>query len=78
MYVLMVSHDCGMNYRPEMKSEKIEDFEQKCKELNENWLRWVIEDEKGNMDMNHTCSIHNDILDTIQSVNGGGVEDSSS
>jgi len=61
MYRLMISHDCGMSYSCEKKSENVDDFKEDCKKLDEQMLRWCIE-EDGKLDMNHTCLIHKSIL----------------
>ncbi len=45
MYRLMVSADCGVNYYPEAEASSVEELLPKIEKLGR--LRWVIEDEKG-------------------------------
>jgi hypothetical protein len=46
-YKLMVSYGCGCNYELDMESDNIEDFKERCDELDKQILRWSIEDEEG-------------------------------
>jgi len=64
--LLMVSYDCGMSYHEEIRSDDINDFKEKIKMCNENMLRWVIEDENGNLNLEEIPSIHKNIINFLK------------
>jgi hypothetical protein len=66
MYILNVSHDCGLSYCPLMQSDCLDDFTAKCAKLDGDWLRWYIVDEKG--EFVDSCLIHKKILSFIGRV----------
>jgi len=66
MYKLMVSHDAGCSYNNYGESEKAEDFKVQCEKYDEEGLRWVIEDEAGNIV--EASLIHKQIISFMQSV----------
>lgn len=64
MYKLMVSHNVGISYAEEATADTIEELLPRGKELDEQMLRWVIEDEEGKVFV--FCDIHTQMMDTIQ------------
>lgn len=66
-YTLYVSHNCGMSYVPERESEDLESFQARCKELNEQMLRWSLEDEDSNPV--GVCGIHAGIMAMMTVLN---------
>jgi len=66
MFKLFVSYDCGINYDLVQESEKIEDFDSKIKEFDENWLRWYIEDEKS--ELKNVSKIHKEIITSLSVI----------
>lgn len=71
MKKLMVSYDCGSSYYPIARADNVSDFEEKIKELESDYLRYYIEDENGNIDEEHICSIHRGIVETINLLQKG-------
>ena len=69
-YRLRVSHDCGIHYEEEARSENPEDFAPRIAECERDWLRWVIEDDRDNI--THISGIHRGILDALHTANPGG------
>jgi hypothetical protein len=68
-YKLMVSYDCGISYSTEAKADTVDELVKKAVELklDENWLRWVIEDE--NEKIQEIGAIHKGILDALRRLN---------
>jgi hypothetical protein len=64
MYKLMVSWDCGISYECEKKSDNINDFKERTIELDNQMLRWSIEDNKNNL-VGIPCKIHQEIIQTL-------------
>lgn len=69
MYKLMVSHDCGHRYACEAELEKLDDLIQEAqnRKLDEQWLRWAIEDEQGNVV--EASLIHKKIIAFMDKIN---------
>lgn len=59
-YKLNVSYNCGISYRVERESDNLKELKKKGKELDEQTLRWVIDDEDGNQV--DCCAIHKNIV----------------
>ncbi len=49
MYYLLVSRNCGISYNEEAKGETITEFDAMIMEVNKQGLRWVVEDDAGNI-----------------------------
>ena len=69
-YQLMASYDCGMHYGKVMSADDIAEFGDKCRQLDEDCLRWVIEDENGNqvVEPQYMCRIYKEILLTMEAA----------
>ncbi|MFA5187639.1 MAG: hypothetical protein WC551_14255 [Patescibacteria group bacterium] len=67
MHKMMISEDCGINYYEAARSENPEDFAAKIQECERDMLRWVIEDERG--DITHASSIHLGIMHALHTAN---------
>lgn len=67
VYKLLVSYDCGMNYDSEMVSENVDDFKERCKECDENMLRWCIESAEG--EILDFSEIHKKIIHHMRTLN---------
>ncbi len=65
-YTLFVSHNCGTSYFPEKSSDNLADFVSRCEELDEQMLRWTLEDEEG--DLVSMSGVHARILSFIGTV----------
>ena len=48
-YTLYVSHDCGCSYSAEATADSPDAFAERGKQLDADWLRWYVEDERGEM-----------------------------
>jgi len=59
-YKLNVSYDCGISYNVEKESEDLKGLKKRGKELDEQMLRWDIENEKG--EQIECCAIHKEII----------------
>ncbi len=68
MYKLMVSQDCGASYYCERESYRIEDFKERTEELDNQMIRWGIDDEDNNP-IGIPCKIHREIIQTMQMLN---------
>lgn len=60
MYKLMVSYDCGTQYHLEARADDPATFKDRCEELDAQMLRWVIEDNDGQIE--DYCAIHSYLL----------------
>jgi len=60
-YTLKASNNCGISYFTCMKSNDLKVLLEKGKELDEELVRWVIEDEEFNV-VPEFCAIHKDII----------------
>ena len=65
-YKLNVSYNCGASYRVEKESDNLEELKKAGKKLDEQTLRWDIEDENGNQI--ECCAIHKGIIDFMGKV----------
>lgn len=68
-YKLMVSYDAGGSYSFKETSNDIEKLKKMGEELDKEWLRWVIEDEQG--EIMEFSLIHKQIVDTMEKINQG-------
>jgi len=59
-YKLNVSYNCGVSYRVERESDNLEELKEAGKKLDEQMLRWGIEDENG--EQIECCAIHKGII----------------
>ena len=59
-YKLSVSYNCGVTYGVERESDDLEELKKAGKELDEQMLRWDIEDENG--EAIECCAIHKSII----------------
>jgi hypothetical protein len=66
-YKLNVSYNCGTSYRVERESNNLEELKEAGKKLDEQMLRWDIEDEDG--EPIACCAIHKDIFNFMEAVN---------
>jgi len=66
---LMVSYNCGIGYGEEMRAETLEPLLARAKEmrLDEEKLRWTIEDDAG--EILEASAIHKSILSLLQREN---------
>lgn len=55
-YRLMVSYNCGMSHTHETESNDLATFDSRCKELDNQILRWTIEEQDGKIV--RVCAIH--------------------
>jgi hypothetical protein len=48
-YTFLISHNCGMSYQKALESDSLDDseFKSMAEYCNQNYLRYVIEDEQG-------------------------------
>jgi len=65
-YKLNASYNCGVSYRVEKESNNLEELKEAGKKLDEQMLRWSIEDENGNQI--ECCGIHKGIVDFMGRV----------
>lgn len=65
-YKLNVSHNCGVSYAVEKESYNLEELKKEGKKLDDQMLRWDIEDEKG--EQIECCAIHKGIVDFMGAV----------
>lgn len=65
-YKLNVSYNCGTSYRVERESDDLEELKKAGKKLDEQMLRWDIEDEEG--EQIECCAIHKGIIDFMGKV----------
>jgi hypothetical protein len=66
MYTLEVSWDCGMGYHKEAEAMDLKEFEPRCKELDDQLVRWVIR--KENEEIVGFSAIHQRILGFLDSL----------
>lgn len=66
-YKLNVSHNCGVSYGVERESDNLEELKKAGKELDEQMLRWDIEDEDGKSI--ECCAIYKGIFNFMEAVN---------
>lgn len=66
MYKLMVSYDCGMHYTCKGKAETPEELHSKTQEFDNQGLRWVIENENGEIE--DVSLIHRNIITHIAAI----------
>lgn len=66
-YKLNVSYNCGVSYRVERESNNLEELKEAGKKLDEQMLRWDIEDENG--EQIECCGVHKGIIDFMEAVN---------
>jgi len=65
-YTLFVSYNCGVNYHAEAESDNPEELIQQTQKLDEDMLRWSIEDEEGNfVDIS---KIHKNIICSMEKI----------
>ena len=73
MKCLKVSYDCGITYSHDMCIVNEGDMQTALKragEFDQSMLRWIIEDdETGEIDKEHLCSIHKDIVRVMNILN---------
>lgn len=62
MYYLLVSHNCGSTYTEAAKGETIAELEEKIVEVNNQGLRWVVEDEAGDIQTDLVCEVFANIF----------------
>ena len=67
MYILKVSSDAGCSYQEGGQSEVLGELLEIGKRHDEQMLRWVIEDESGNIV--EASAIHKNILGFMRKVN---------
>jgi len=72
MIKLLVSYDCGVHYGLDREAEEIKDLQERMIELDNEMLRWVVEDDNG--EMLAFCNIHHSIINTMRGLNAGKVE----
>jgi len=68
-YKLMASYNCGISYAPEAWGDTIEELSDAYQELEEQGMRWYIEEEDGEICKDVMCGIHKGILDFIDKLN---------
>jgi len=68
-YKLLVSYDCGIRYDVKAEADTVEELVKKAVELklDEQYLRWVIEDE--NEKIQEVGAIHKGIIDALRKLN---------
>ncbi|KKK55775.1 hypothetical protein LCGC14_3071140, partial [marine sediment metagenome] len=66
MFKLMVSHDCGISYHEEATAETVEELLPKGEKLDEELLRWTIDDEAD--DIVIFCDIHHQMVATMAAI----------
>ena len=66
---LMSSMDCGGSYYLEFETDDIEKIKKRGKELDEQMIRWYIEDNDGEISKKFMSKIHHDILATLLMMN---------
>ena len=66
-YKLNVSYNCGVSYGVEKESYNLEELKEAGKKLDEQMLRWDIEDENG--EPIECCVIHKGIFSFMKAVN---------
>ena len=71
-YKLSVSHDCGCSYRVEKESDNLEELRKEGQKLDEQMLRWSIEDERG--EPVECCGIHKEIIGFMGAVRKRKIE----
>ena len=71
-YKLSVSYNCGVTYGVERESDDLEELKKAGKELDEQMLRWDIEDENG--EAIECCAIHKSIIGFMGKVRKREVE----
>lgn len=69
MKTLMVSYNCGISYYPELKSKDLEGLKNRTKKLDDEQLRWYIEEEDGSMNHEVISKIHKGIKDFLVKMN---------
>lgn len=67
MFKLMVSYDCGGSYREERTVDDSALLDKRCEELDERRLRWIVEDEEGNIV--RVCQIHARTIAMMEHLN---------
>lgn len=65
-YKLNVSHDCGCSYRVEKESDNLEELKKEGQKLDEQMLRWDIEDETG--EQIECSAVHKGIVRFMRAV----------
>lgn len=65
-YTLMVSHNLGVTYTPDMYADVLASFDCRCADLDTRLLRWNIEDEEGNQVIDRPCAIHREIVEMMR------------
>lgn len=70
MYTLLVSYNAGISYEVDSKKEKLEDFRERTKELDDRFLRWIIVDENQEP-VGILCKIYRNIFNTLTTKGKG-------
>ena len=71
-YKLQVSRDAGISYYTVSESDDYMDFAEQCRRFDEDGLRWLIEDDEGNLlsDEKFLCHVHKAIFGDIAFMSG--------
>jgi len=62
VYHLKVSYNAGWSYSEKSRAEGVKEFEEETAKLDKKGLRWVIEDDAGNIRTDLVCKVFNEIL----------------
>ena len=69
MYHLLVSHNCGITYTEAARGETITELEEKIVEVNNQGLRWVVENDAGDIQTDLVCEVFAKIFESPFSGN---------
>ena len=61
----MVSYDCGINYSVDRETETVEELQERMNELDQEMLRWYVENDAGVPIPGELCAIHASVLDSM-------------
>lgn len=73
MFKLKVSYDCGMTCREEQTVERVDSLDNRCKKLDEQGYRWIVQDEQDRIV--RVCKIHTDTLAFMYNAIAGLVKE---